>query len=40
MRIASETTFAPPSMRELITMAWLEASTRSARACVTLPSQR
>ena len=26
MRIASHTTLAPPSMRELITMAWLAAS--------------
>jgi len=40
MRSASQTTFAPPSMRELITMTWLEASQRSACACGTLPSQR
>ena len=31
MRSASHTTLAPPSMRELITMAWLEASHFSAR---------
>jgi hypothetical protein len=40
IRNASHTTFAPPSMRELMTMTWLEASHFKARACGTLPSQR
>jgi hypothetical protein len=40
MRSASHTTLAPPSMRELMTMAWLDASHFNARACGTLPSQR
>jgi len=40
MRSASQTTFAPPSMRELMTIAWLDARSFSARAWETLPSQR
>ena len=39
-RIASETTFAPPSIREEITISRLDASRRSARPRGISPSQR
>ena len=40
IRAASAMTFAPPSMTELTTSAWLLASQPSARPCGSAPSQR